>query len=838
MRMLAVLTSLVLAPTIAAFQSSPDGPSTVGSVEQLGIGTGGSGGAVRLALEGAPLDTHPLQLRVRGGAPGALGSVIASLSQAPVYWPRFGTTLYFGPKVASESFIVQLDGTSPPLFQAGTLTSSMCGISFVAQGAVLDPAAQGGAAITQALDVTVGRKVHGPNFPASFVQRPVNGSDQLAVFDATGDSIIDLVTLDRDTSEVVVFPGDGSGRYGSLIGTSTGIQISAFAHGDLNQDGNVDLVVARFNDDLISVLPGTGSGTFGAPIDIQTVVQPVAVAVADLDGTPGLEIIALSRPQDEVVIVRGEGNAPLFYTAGTRPLALKTGDLNGNGIVDIVTANAWSDDVSVFLGNGDATFQSAQNYAVGDFPSYLTIGDADDDGDADLIVSSTSSDNVHLLRGVGDGTFDPKLRIANNFDPMASTIVDLDQDGFSDIAVAAPNDDEIVQLYGDASGQFSRGQPLTSERPYEVFIHDADGDGLVDLLVVSQNTLEYHPALPGGGFVEAKNVSVPNNVNQILAADFDGDQITDVAMRVYIPGYVEIRFGNGSGGFRPTTKTITLASNVVGMAAADLDGNGTTDLVIGESAGTVERRLGVGDGTFSAPLTIASSSVASEFQAGDLNGDGILDLAFFAELNQIGTLIGVGDGSFEPLATVPSVTFPNDLVLGDIDDDDDLDILVSDGDNTVVIYAATGDGTYDGGTPLSIGSARGTITEIAIADRDGDGLTDLLVVLNGTNFGELSFWPGLPNGTLGAEQLRSIGWLGESVAVGDVDGDLLLDVVTGGAGIYVFAGQPDGSLAVTPSSYGSTVRDHLLVDLNGDELPDVFLVRQGSGLILENRLMR
>lgn len=96
------------------------------------------------------------------------------------------------------------------------------------------------------------------------------------------------------------------------------------------------------------------------------------------------------------------------------------------------------------------------------------------------------------------------------------------------------------------------------------------------------------------------------------------------------------------------------------------------------SANEVGVLLGNGDGTFAAPLTVASGS--HRFAIADLDGDGHLDVA--VPDNQSDTLhvhLGDGTGALAAADVYPTRPAPHDIIAADVDNSgmDDLIVICS-----------------------------------------------------------------------------------------------------------------------------------------------------------------
>src|SRR5258705_4430804 len=121
------------------------------------------------------------------------------------------------------------------------------------------------------------------------------------------------------------------------------------------------------------------------------------------------------------------------------------------------------------------------------------------------------------------------------------------------------------------------------------------------------------------------------------------------------------------------------------IVAADFNGDGVSDLAVTyvyTGSGGGQSRLSVliskGDGTFQTPITSASGAVG-QIAAGDFNGDGKTDLVIAVSTDTtsgINVLLGNGDGTFETAVFYPLVGRPTDIAVGDFNQDNHLDVAV------------------------------------------------------------------------------------------------------------------------------------------------------------------
>jgi len=250
------------------------------------------------------------------------------------------------------------------------------------------------------------------------------------------------------------------------------------------------------------------------------------------------------------------------------------------------------------------------------------------------------------------------------------------------------------------------------------------------------------------------------------------------------------------------------ASNTISSVVADFDSDGDMDLVLGSTLTKAVLILGDGRGGFyHDPLLKMPPPEWLKFKfpdytsvdAGDIDGDGDLDLAIgTVDQNAVGVVgypdrifLGDGMGNFVDgtkgrLPQNKDIT--SQVKFVDVDRDGDLDLLCAGAIGTSRIYINDGKGVFKDETSKRFPKSMVLMSasNFAVGDLDGDGDEDLVV--SGGGFYSLVSQANLAlrNNGKGYFSLLPVpfmklqtGW----VALGDMDGDGDLDIVTANWGL-------------------------------------------------------
>lgn len=359
---------------------------------------------------------------------------------------------------------------------------------------------------------------------------------------------------------------------------------------------------------------------------------------------------------------------------------------------------------------------------------------------------------------------------------------------------------------GACGGGFGCGDtglgPCGSAPPLYVAIDvaaaDFSGNGHPDVVLpVSQGVnvpgeaaVFMHAASAGKTYQQAKSYSLGVDFpSRVVAADLDGDGHPDLLMlNAGSAGEsVAVLLGNAGtpGTFRSAqTLSVPYPNDA---AVADLDGDGRADLILAGNALMVAMQKPGTPGSFSTPTSLFSTTSAFlSVAVADLDGDGTPDVVA-ADVNTV-TALFLAPGGTQP-AVRQAVTvyhFPppapntgqNAVAIADLDGDGRADIVVVDpiaSKVAVILQSHTVAGEFLPPVTYSLPANNDGMNRLMLADLDGDGHTDLVIAASDAVLVYLqdATQPGtfLPVSSYPAP-------LGaDGVAVADIDGDGLSDIV-------------------------------------------------------------
>lgn len=352
---------------------------------------------------------------------------------------------------------------------------------------------------------------------------------------------------------------------------------------------------------------------------------------------------------------------------------------------------------------------------------------------------------------------------------------DLNGDGRNDVAVVAPErfGSGFLVYFQNSGATLDPAQVMTTDLEVTaIAAGDVNNDGLDDLVVSGTSTTAT------AGYLGRAAVYYQDAVLHTL----DG------------PHYIGLSM-----------------TNVGSLALADLNADGRTDIVsAGTGTGTssiVSFRFQGGGGALLSEVTYTGAayyndaSYHGELHTADMNNDGLNDIVLQSGAKEVSVIRQTAPGMFSSTPDQYPVQtsywpFISSFSLGDLNGDGLTDMIVDDPGNSgyLNIFLQNGSGSLTGPTFLTVSAY--AYSEVDIADLDGDGLNEVILLAGGDtvhmfyqNAGHDFQGPvalSLPTSTHGGTPIH------QALTVGDMNNDLLPDIVASWShdGVFVVPRMP------------------------------------------------
>ncbi|MBE7172425.1 MAG: VCBS repeat-containing protein [Williamsia sp.] len=662
----------------------------------------------------------------------------------------------------------------------------------------------------------------------------------LAVGDVDGDGKPDVVvTNETDKSISVLRNATATGgitgsSFAPRVDFATGNTSPSIVLTDVDGDGKADLVAANYNSNTVSVLRNLSSAgsitaaSFATKVDFATGQQPFSVTAGDANGDGRPDLAVANAGSNTVSILRntaasGSITATSFaakadFAVGPYPIAAAMADLDNDGAFDIATANANSNTLSILKIDyallrptitsitpstgpaGSSVTITGTNFNEQNYNNTVFFG-------AVAAPDITSSSATSLTVNVPTGATYKEISVLNI--PYGLT-------GYS-----------AKQFIPTFTNPFNNGIPAnfylpkvdftTASLPYYETIGDVDRDGKTDIVVVNANvnTVSLLHNVSSTGTISASSFervdfAAGNDPRSVALADIDGDGKLDIILVNAGSGTLSVLrntayAGNDIHNFFDPKVDFTTGTNPFSVAIGDVNADGKADLVVANTKLNTVSVLINTTNTGNTPLTASSFAPKVDFPAGtfprfvvvrDVDGDGRADLVVVNEQSNTVSVLRnqVPSTTFSSSAFAAPVGFavgamPNCVAVGDLDGDGKPELAVSNyGTNNISVLHNTA--TPGSMTASSFAAKVDLATNpqpffVAMGDADGDGKADLLSANASSN--TISILRNIASGSITASSFETrkdfaTGGYPTCVAVGDLDGDGIAEVISSNAG--------------------------------------------------------
>ncbi len=312
---------------------------------------------------------------------------------------------------------------------------------------------------------------------------------------------------------------------------------------------------------------------------------------------------------------------------------------------------------------------------------------------------------------------------------------DIDNDGDMDIAAANPSRYKLLWYANDGVGNFTSVE--TIDRSFrgaeEVVLADLDRNGWLDAIVPSAvlDEIRWYPDV-GNPANSTPPHTLPgiDRPHALITADLNADGFQDVIWAEHETDRVGAALNESGHSLRRITDIAADAGSADALAAGDFDQDGDLDvLACSNRQGMISWAENDGQGQASAQHSLLSyHGTARRPDVADLDSDGDVDIVVpLLEEDRAVLLENLGNGQFRAsqLPTI-SETEPCSVAARDLDGDGDLDLVLG-GRTKALITVLLNDGTGRFTRSSRIVNTQGqNFDDVAVTDLNGDGIADIV----------------------------------------------------------------------------------------------------------------
>ncbi len=577
---------------------------------------------------------------------------------------------------------------------------------------------------------------------------------QVTIADINGDRHSDLLLYGKKTPGIVVYTGDGKGRFTSRANLFPDISVSAAVVSQLDGNDQNDIALVDWIGNSVRIFPGFGNLYFGDPHVLAFDQEPTGLAVGDLNGDRLRDLVVGFGENPGFAVYAGDGTG--FFSEsdrdslGGRPERIRIGDIDGDTRNDLLMFIPGTGSIVVHYQDASGHFSLRQEYATGPGASDVTFFQDTRRKYLNASILSPAEGVVRILHNrsavasPGEG-----LTYACGNDPSDVEVADLNDDGWDDVVVTHGSEPVLNVFFNNGAG-ILKGQrsyhlpvpasglitlpaggvtnhflaPGVDRRSISYLAFDGADHPMPAIMVRTEGEMEpidgrrgHHDSVLriyalrlADEFRRAAllafdladriryeeieiRLELPSRILASTPHDFDGDGLMDLALLSVpdtVSGWTLSVYLQGTGGFRflrsiPVPMTDPRPSGAT-MWVDDLNGDGSEDLILnlpppGESLIVILAR---GDSAFGEASTIQRDvrlRTRKALTVTDFDGDGTPDLVFSNQrTGTVQFLPGDGDGGFSGRVNLTGARGVGSFAIADLDHDREKELILT---NTV-----------------------------------------------------------------------------------------------------------------------------------------------------------
>ena len=364
------------------------------------------------------------------------------------------------------------------------------------------------------------------------------------------------------------------------------------------------------------------------------------------------------------------------------------------------------------------------------------------------ITTAPFSSPIQVVAAVSPGPYvldnDGRWSTAvNSAEQKRSTLHDLDGDGVDELLVLSGSS---LRVWRRSAGAWVAQPPVLSP-VYDYAVGDLDDDGLADIV---DNWGRVHYGNPGNVWVAGPTFAHGLNSPSVAFGDVDGDSDLDIVF-ADSSGY-HVQRNDGASGFVNASAGLPTSASAFpseSLQVVDLDGDGAAEIVTTSRAAI----------STAASLSVWAFTGTAWQLTGQIGGWWPKVVAIDIDGDDLPELVPSSGTAAYRYVNQALVAFPRPFALywrgvaEDYDGDGDEDLLAWVFGSNLGIYRNEGNGTFSGPHPILVGAANNAFTQgtrdIASGDFDGDGAPDLVIL-------QSYFGPFGPQSSFGAQACRNV----------------------------------------------------------------------------------